>query len=63
MYKVTTYPQGTFSWADNTSTNADAAKAFYKDLFGWGTLDLPIGPDMYYTMFKIKASTPPASPP
>ena len=27
-------------------------KAFYKDLFGWGTLDLPIGPDMYYTMFQ-----------
>ncbi len=52
MYKVTKYPQGTFSWADNTSTNADAAKAFYMDLFGWGALDLPIGPDMFYTMFQ-----------
>ena len=52
MYKVTKYPQGTFSWVDNTSTNADAAKAFYTDLFGWGALDLPIAPDMYYTMFQ-----------
>ena len=52
MYKVTEYPQGTFSWADNTSTNAAAAKAFYMDLFGWGALDMPIGPDMYYTMFQ-----------
>ncbi|MCY3798459.1 MAG: VOC family protein [Chloroflexi bacterium] len=52
MYKVTKYPQGTFSWADNTSTNADAAKAFYMDLFGWGALDLPIGEDMFYTMFQ-----------
>ena len=52
MYKVTKYPQGTFSWADNTSTNADAAKTFYMDLFGWAALDLPIGPDMFYTMFQ-----------
>lgn len=52
MYKVTKYPQGTFSWADNTSTNADAAKAFYMDLFGWGALDFPIGEDMFYTMFQ-----------
>ena len=52
MYKVTKYPQGTFSWADNTSTDPAAAKAFYMQLFGWGALDLPIGEDMFYTMFQ-----------
>lgn len=52
MYKVTKYPQGTFSWADNTSTKADAAKAFYMDLFGWGKIDEPLGGDMFYTMFQ-----------
>ncbi len=52
MYKVTKYPPGTFSWADNTSTSAEAAKAFYMDLFGWGALDIPIGEDMFYTMFQ-----------
>jgi predicted enzyme related to lactoylglutathione lyase len=52
MYTVTKYPQGAFSWADNTSTNPEAAKAFYMDLFGWGALDLPIGEDMFYTMFQ-----------
>lgn len=52
MYKVTKYPQGTFSWADNTSTDAEAAKSFYMELFGWDKIDEPIGGDMFYTMFQ-----------
>ena len=52
MYNVTKYPPGTFSWADNTSTNAEAAKAFYLDLFGWGKIEEPIGEGMTYTMFQ-----------
>ena len=52
MYKVTKYPQGAFSWADNTSTDPAAAKAFYMALFGWGALDMPIGEGMFYTMFQ-----------
>ncbi len=52
MYKVTKYPQGAFSWADNTSADPVAAKAFYMALFGWGALDIPIGDDMFYTMFQ-----------
>ncbi len=52
MYKVTKYPHGAFSWADNTSTNAVAAKSFYQDLFGWDKIDEPLGGDMFYTMFQ-----------
>ncbi len=52
MYRVTKYPHGTFSWADNTSTNADAARTFYTDLFGWGKIDEPLGGGMFYTMFQ-----------
>ncbi len=52
MYKVTKYPHGTFSWADNTSTDPEKAKAFYMELFGWGKIDEPIGGDMFYTMFQ-----------
>ena len=53
MYKVTKYPHGTFSWADNTSTNADGGqKPSTMDLFGWGKIDEPLGGDMYYTMFQ-----------
>ena len=52
MYKVTKYPHGTFSWADNTSTNPEAAKAFYQALFGWDKDEIPMMPGMTYTMFK-----------
>ena len=52
MYKVTKYPHGTFSWADNTSTDAETAKAFYLDLFGWGKIEIPMGENMTYTMFQ-----------
>ncbi len=52
MYKVTKFPHGTFSWADNSSTDADAAKAFYTDLFDWGKVEVPMGEGMTYTMFQ-----------
>ena len=52
MYKVTKYPHGTFSWADNTSTDPEAAKAFYQALFGWDKDEIPMMPGMTYTMFK-----------
>ena len=52
MYKVTKYPHGTFSWADNSSTDAETAKAFYMELFGWGKNEIPISEDMTYTMFQ-----------
>ena len=48
MYKVTKYPQGTFSWADNSSTDPEAATAFYMALFGWGKNEFPIGEGMTY---------------
>ena len=52
MFKVTKYPHGTFSWADNVSTDPERAKAFYVDLFGWGKDEMPVGGGMSYTMFK-----------
>ena len=53
MYKVSKYPHGTFSWADNASTNHDAARAFYMDMFGWGKVEAPMGDDQFYTMFTL----------
>ena len=55
MFKVTKYPHGTFSWADNNSTDPEAAKAFYQALLGWDKDEVPMGPEMpgaTYTMFK-----------
>ena len=51
MYSVSKYPHGTFSWADNTSTDAEAAKAFYMDLLGWDKVEVPMDENNTYTMF------------
>ena len=53
MYTVTKYPPGTFCWADNCSTDAEAARAFYVALFGWDAVEIPMGGDMSYTMFQL----------
>lgn len=57
MYTVSRYPQGAFSWADCSSTDAEKAKSFYSALMGWQTDDLPIGNGMVYTMFKHDGHT------
>lgn len=53
MYRVTKYPQGAFSWADNSSSDPIAAKAFYLALFGWQCVDIPIGAGLTYTVFQM----------
>jgi len=52
MYTVTKYPHGTFSWAENSSTDPDLAVAFYMDLFGWSKYEIPIDENNNYTMFQ-----------
>ncbi len=52
MYTVTKYPHGTFSWAENSSTDPETAIAFYMDLFGWGKYEIPIDENNTYTMFQ-----------
>ncbi len=51
-FKVTKYPQGTFCWADCTSTNVEASKPFYQALMGWSVEDMPIGGGMFYSMYS-----------
>ena len=54
MYTVSKYPHGTFSWADNSSSDPEAAKAFYMALFGWSKNEIPIGEGMTYTVFQLE---------
>ncbi len=35
------------------SADNDAQKKFYGDLLGWQAIDVPMGPDMTYTMFQL----------
>jgi predicted enzyme related to lactoylglutathione lyase len=47
---------GSFCWLELGTTDRNAAKSFYAKLFGWTTQDLPMGPDMTYTMFRLGAN-------
>jgi uncharacterized protein len=49
MGKRESYEPGTFCWVDLTTTDAEGAKAFYGDLFGWEFRDDEI-PGGVYTM-------------
>ncbi len=53
MGERTRYTPGTFSWTDLTTTDQDAAKQFYSQLFGWDAIDNPIGEHMVYSMMQI----------
>lgn len=55
MGKRTKHEPGTFSWADLATTDADGAKRFYGELFGWEAVDNPI-PDGggTYTMLRVE---------
>ena len=52
MQESPTYAPGTFCWVELGTTDGEAAKKFYTELFGWTFTDNPIGPDMVYTMLK-----------
>lgn len=47
------HPAGNFVWFELSTTDQAAAKQFYSALFGWEPQDMPMGPDMLYTMFRL----------
>jgi predicted enzyme related to lactoylglutathione lyase len=49
MPEFTEHKPGTFCWFDIATTDAEGAKKFYGELFGWMATDEPAGPDMVYT--------------
>ncbi len=53
MTKVDRHNPGSFCWIELNSTDQNAAKKFYGDIFGWKANDSPIGPGQFYTMFEI----------
>ena len=50
MAEFSSHPPGSFCWIELATSDPDAAKRFYAELFGWTHNDDPIGPDMVYTM-------------
>lgn len=53
MAERTSYTPGTFSWTDLATTDQDAAKHFYGQLFGWQAVDFPIDENTTYSMMQI----------
>lgn len=51
--QVSKHTPGTFCWIELATTDQDAAKKFYSELFGWTVNDFPMGPDGVYTMFQL----------
>lgn len=54
MQEVTKYTPGTFSWVDLQTTDAEGAKKFYTELFGWSAMDIPMGEGAVYTMLTLE---------
>lgn len=54
MAEFTSYAQGTPSWVDLSTTDPEAAKEFYGELFGWSFRDDPAGEDGVYTMCLLR---------
>src|SRR4051812_30183032 len=53
MAERTSYPPGTFSWAELATSDAPAAKSFYATILGWEYDDVPIGDGMVYSMARL----------
>ena len=52
MPRIESYPPGSFCWSELATTDLEAAKKLYGELFGWSTVDYPI-PGGVYTIFQI----------
>jgi predicted enzyme related to lactoylglutathione lyase len=44
MPEVTSFPPGAFCWIELTTSDGEAAKRFYCDLFGWTANEIPMEP-------------------
>ena len=53
MQEVTEQKPGSFCWVELGTTDSEAAKNFYTQLFAWEYQDHPMGPDGVYTILKL----------
>jgi len=54
MPEVNGHEPGSHCWTELATTDPAAAKEFYTGLFGWTAEDTPAGPDMVYTMLRLR---------
>jgi len=54
MTNIDKHPAGSFCWIELATTDQTAAKKFYNALFGWEVNDMPMGPNEFYTIFRLQ---------
>ena len=54
MPEIKRHEPGSFCWTELATTDPAAAKTFYTSLFDWIAEDTPAGPDMIYTMLRLR---------
>lgn len=54
MANVENHKPGAFCWFELATSDQTGAKNFYMSLFGWTVDDSPMGPDDYYSMFRLE---------
>jgi predicted enzyme related to lactoylglutathione lyase len=54
MANIDKHPAGSFCWIELHTTDQPAAKNFYQSLFGWSADDMPMGPNDFYTIFRLQ---------
>lgn len=54
MPHVESHKPGSFCWFELATTDQNAAKTFYTSLFGYSVFDAPMGPNEFYTMFRLE---------
>jgi predicted enzyme related to lactoylglutathione lyase len=54
MTNIDKQPAGSFCWIELHTSDQNAAKSFYSSLFGWEAHDSPMGPNDFYTEFKLQ---------
>jgi predicted enzyme related to lactoylglutathione lyase len=53
MANIDKHAPGSFCWIELATSDQNAAKSFYGQLFGWSVNDFPMGPDEFYSMFEF----------
>jgi predicted enzyme related to lactoylglutathione lyase len=54
MTNIDKHPAGSFCWIELHTSDQPSAKSFYSALFGWEANDMPMGPNEFYTIWRLQ---------
>ena len=54
MPNIDKHAPGAFCWAELATNNQNAAIDFYSKIFGWSANNMPMGPNDFYTIFRLE---------